>query len=76
MSESADFVTAIHDDLGEHYQLLMMKHKGNISGDVALQVAAMLTAAQNHAAYTSLLQDEISNLRKTLIAIEKSKQGK
>ncbi|MGB2924827.1 MAG: hypothetical protein WBB82_05970 [Limnothrix sp.] len=76
MSESNDFVTALHEDLGEHYQTIMMQHKGNISGDTALQVAAMLTAAQSNAAYTSLLQEEIANLRKTMIAIEKSKQGK
>ena len=74
MSEGTDFVTAMHDDLGEHYQRLMMKHKGNISADTALQAAAILTAAQNNAVYTTLLQDEIKTLRKAMIAIEKSRQ--
>lgn len=74
MSEANDFVTAIHEDLGEHYQRIMMTHKGNISADTALHAAAILTAAQNNAAYTSLLQTEIETLRKALIAIEKSKR--
>jgi hypothetical protein len=75
MSEATDFVTAMHDNLGEHYQLLMMKHKGDISADTALHVAALLTAAQNHAAYTTMLQEEIATLRKALIAIEKARQS-
>lgn len=74
MSESNDFVTAMHNDLGEHYQHIMLKHKGNISADAALHVAAILTAAQSNAAYTSMLQIEIETLRKALIAIEKSKR--
>lgn len=75
MSEATDFVTAMHDSLGEHYQLLMLKHKGDISADTALHVAALLTTAQNNAAYTSLLQEEIATLRKALIAIEKARQN-
>ncbi len=75
MSEAADFVTVMHDDLGEHYQRLMLKHKGNISADTALQVAATLTAAQNQAVYLSMLQDEVATLRKAMIAIEKARQN-
>ena len=74
MSEEIDFITAMHNDLGEHYQRLMLKHKGNISADTALHAAAMLTAAQNNAVYTTMLQEEIKNLRKAMIAIEKSRQ--
>ncbi len=76
MSEATDFVTAMHDDLGEHYQLLMLKHKGNISADTALHVAALLTAAQNNAVYTSQLQEEVATLRKAMVAIEKARQQK
>ena len=75
MSDSPDFITAMHDDLGEHYQRLMMKHKGNISADTALHVAATLTAAQSNAAYMSMLQDEVTTLRKAMIAIEKARQN-
>ena len=83
MNEATDFVSAMHDDLGEHYQLLMMKHKGNISPDTALHAAAILTAAQSNAIYTSQLQgtvatlhDEVTTLRKAMIAIEKARQQK
>lgn len=75
MSEATDFVTMMHDDLGEHYQRIMMNHKGNISADTALHVAGMLTAAQSNATYTNLLQEEIATLRKALIAIEKARQS-
>ena len=74
MNEATDFVTAMHDDLGEHYQLLMMKHKGNISPDTALHAAAILTAAQTNALYTNQLQEEVATLRKAMIAIEKARQ--
>lgn len=74
MSESPDFIDMMHDDLGEHYQRIMMKHKGNVSSDAALHAAAILTAAQSNAAYTAMLQGEIETLRKAMIAIEKSRR--
>ncbi|MBV5260018.1 hypothetical protein FLX56_16505 [Synechococcus moorigangaii CMS01] len=74
MSEFADFMSIMHDDLGEHYQRIMMTYKGNISPETAFQAAAVLTAAQSNATYTSQLQREIESLRKTLIAIEKSRR--
>ncbi len=63
MNDTVDFVTNMHEELGEHYQRIMLKHKGTISADTALQVAATLTAAQNHATYTYLLKTEIAALR-------------
>ncbi|BAW97486.1 hypothetical protein NIES970_24380 [[Synechococcus] sp. NIES-970] len=74
MSEFADFVSMMHDDLGEHYQRIMMTYKGNITADAAFHAAAILAAAQSNATYTSQLQSELESLRKTLIAIEKSRR--
>lgn len=65
-----DFETALHDDLGQHYQLIMKKYKNGVSADVAIQAAAILTAAQLQASYMSSLQQEITLLRQTMIKLK------
>jgi hypothetical protein len=61
-----DFETLLHDTLGKHYQQIMKSHKGNVSPEIALQVAGMLTAAETHAIYLNSLQQEITILHQTL----------
>lgn len=63
--KTMDFETALHDDLGNHYQRIMRKYK-NIAPEQALQAAATLTAAQTHATYLTMVQGEINLLRRAL----------
>ena len=46
MSEATDFVTVMHDDLGEHYQRLMMK-LGSETRPEELKIAAGSLSVEN-----------------------------
>ena len=60
-----DFESMLHEDLGNHYQRILKKYK-NVPPEKALEIAAILTAAQTQSTYIHSLQSEIINLRKTL----------
>lgn len=59
-----DFETALHEDLGNHYQRIMKKYK--ITPEAALHIAGMLTAAQTQASYLAMLKAEMTAIRALL----------